>query len=307
MADQPITHLRYVALGVPDLAKQVSFFENEWGLTRVADDSGLDYFAAEGSPEPYIVRVRESDEKRVDLIAWGVADAAAVDQLASDLIAGGVSLISEPGALDQPGGGYGFRFFDLDGRTLEVSSDVTHRQHRKIEERESIPVRLSHVVINSTDVPATRAWYETHLGFRVSDSLGTFMHFMRCSPLHHSLAIANHSYASLNHVSFEMRGLDEYMRGTGRLMRAGHDVLWGPGRHKAGDNTFSYFSDPHGNVVEYTTALETIDEDTWHPHVYDFSDLDVQDQWGTAESPEDLIEHGKSVTQDPGLFVAPPV
>ena len=40
----------------------------------------------------------------------------------------------------------------------------------------------------------------------------------------------------------------------------------------AGNNTFSYFLDPHGNTIEYTTELEELDEDTWHPHLYDFSD-----------------------------------
>ncbi|MET3803095.1 hypothetical protein ABIB25_000079 [Nakamurella sp. UYEF19] len=46
----------------------------------------------------------------------------------------------------------------------------------------------------------------------------------------------------------------------------------GHGRHQAGNNTFSYFLDPHGNTMECTTGLETLDEDTWHPHLLDFSD-----------------------------------
>ena len=65
------------------------------------------------------------------------------------------------------------------------------------------------------------------------------------------------------------------MRGTGRLLRAGVEKIWGPGRHLAGNNTFSYFLDPHGNTVEYTTALEQVDEDTWHPHLYDFTQPEV--------------------------------
>ena len=101
------------------------------------------------------------------------------------------------------------------------------------------------------------AFYEKHLGFRLSDWLSDRMAFLRCSTEHHSLAIAKRTKVSLNHVSFEMRGIDEYLRGTGRLLRHGHKPLWGPGRHSAGDNTFSYFSDPHGNVVEYTTELHS--------------------------------------------------
>ncbi len=80
---------------------------------------------------------------------------------------------------------------------------------------------------------------------------------MRVNSWHHSLAIARGPHPSLHHASFELRGIDEYMRGTGRLLRAGVEKIWGPGRHLAGNNTFSYFLDPSGNTMEYTTELET--------------------------------------------------
>lgn len=307
ITDRPITHVRYLALAVPDLSKQAAFFQHDWGLTPVNNEDSVVHFAAEGSPEPFVIRTRQADERRIDVISFGAADAENVDALATRLSIAGTQMISEPDKLNSPSGGYGFRFFDLDGRTIEVSSDVQHRKHRKIEERESIPVRLSHVVVNSANPTATKNWYEKHMGFRLSDSLGDHMHFMRCSNLHHSFAIAHSRFASLNHVSFEMRGLDEYMRGTGRIMRTGRPVLWGPGRHLAGDNTFSYFLDPHGNTVEYTTALETIDEDTWHPHVYDLSQPEVADQWGTSGEIDDIVNNGKSMGVDPGLYVAPPI
>ncbi|MEV6493190.1 VOC family protein [Actinoplanes sp. NPDC051633] len=221
-------------------------------------------------------------------------------------------MVSEPGALQTPGGGYGFRFFDNEGRTVEISSDVAVRQHRKIEEGESIPVRLSHVVINSADPDSTRAFYEKHLAFALSDTLmhprmGEMMWFMRVNNWHHSMAIARGPHPSLHHASFEMRGIDEYMRGTGRLLRAGVEKIWGPGRHLAGNNTFSYFLDPHGNTVEYTTELEQIDEDNWHPHMYDFSDPAVSDQWGTANAMNEFVAKRSFNDPDKGLFVAPPV
>jgi catechol 2,3-dioxygenase-like lactoylglutathione lyase family enzyme len=307
-----LTHLRHVDLAVPDYARQLDFYAGIWGLTTVADDDGIAFLAAEGSPEQYVIRLRRAAEKRLDLVSYGAATAADVDALAEQLLAGGVRLISQPGAVDTPGGGHGFRFFDVDGRTVEVSADVAPREHRKIEAKESIPVRLSHVVLNSPDLDRTRAWYEQHLGFRLSDSLssphlGEVMHFMRISSQHHSMAIAKGPHTSLHHVSFELRGLDEYMYGTGRLLRAGVSKIWGPGRHMAGDNTFSYFMDPHGNTVEYTTELEQLDEDTWHPQVYDFSRPEVTDQWGTANPMSEIIAKESFNDVDPGVFIAPPV
>jgi catechol 2,3-dioxygenase-like lactoylglutathione lyase family enzyme len=312
MTQRLITHLRHVDLAVPDFAKQLDFYSGIWGLTPEHTDSGLAFLAAEGSPEQYIVRLREATDKRIDLISFGAANAADVDALAGQLAADGVRLIGEPDTLQTPGGGYGFRFFDNEGRTVEISADVEIRRHRAIEAGESIPVRLSHVVINSPKPDETRAFYEKHLGFRLSDTLmhprmGEMMWFMRINAWHHSMAIARGPHPSLHHASFEMRDIDSYMRGTGRLLRAGVEKIWGPGRHMAGNNTFSYFLDPHGNTIEYTTELELIDEDTWHPHLYDFSKPEVSDQWGTANQMNEFVAQRSFNDVDKGLFVAPPV
>ncbi len=149
MTERPITHLRHVDLAVPDLATQREFYTGLWGLTEEATDSGLSFLAAEGSPEQYVVRLRQSPDKRIDLIAFGAASPADVDALAARLAGDGVRLISEPGSLHTPGAGYGFRFFDNEGRTVEVSAEVAVRAHRRIEPREAIPVALSHLVVNS--------------------------------------------------------------------------------------------------------------------------------------------------------------
>src|SRR4051795_11932135 len=166
-----ITHLRHVDLAVPDFETQRTFYGDTWGLTETGTDSNLSYFAAEGSPEQYVVRLRQSDDKRLDLISFGAESAEAVDGLAAKLGAQGVQLVGEPGELQTAGGGYGFRFFDIDGRTIEVSSDVETRQHRAIEEGEAIPVRISHAVMNSNDPNKTKDFYENTLGFKLSDTL----------------------------------------------------------------------------------------------------------------------------------------
>ena len=312
MTESLITHLRHVDLAVPDFERQLGFYTRTWGLTTVASDSGIAFLAAEGSPERYVIRLRKAADKRLDLVSFGAAAAADVDAIAEHLIGAGVPIAAEPGSLTTEGGGYGLRFFDVDGRTIEVSADVATREHRKIEEQESIPVRLSHVVLNGTDPDATARWYSDTLGFRLSDTLagpemGTVMNFMRCNARHHSLAFARGPHVSLHHVSFELRGIDEFMRGTGRVLRSGTRMVWGPGRHLAGSNTFAYFLDPQNNTIEYTTELAELDEDTWHPHVYDMHDDEVQDQWGTANPMNELVARESFNDPDRGLFTAPPV
>ena len=137
--------------------------------------------------------------------------------------------------------------------------------------------------------------------------MGDVMHFMRCNHWHHSFAIARARTPRCTTSRFELRGIDEYMRGTGRLMRAGVEKIWGPGRHMAGDNTFSYFLDPHGNTVEYTTELELLDEDTWHPSVHDFSAARGHRPVGHRQRDERAGRQGVVQRPRPRLFVAPPV
>ena len=140
----PITHVRYVALATEDLARTVAFYQGIWGLYPVGGDGDVVFLGAVGSPKPCVLRVRAATERRTDLIAFGAKDRAAVDDLASVLASDGVRIAAEPGTLAVPGGGYGFRFFDLDGRLVEVSADVAAKPFREIEAGESVPRKLSH-------------------------------------------------------------------------------------------------------------------------------------------------------------------
>ncbi|HLF70988.1 MAG TPA: VOC family protein [Dehalococcoidia bacterium] len=304
MSKPAVTHLRHVAVAVPDFEADAEFYGGIWGLKRIDGEPNVAYFAAEGSPEQYIYRVRRANERRLDLIAFGVEDAAAVDALAAKLASEDVKFASEPGKLQTPGGGYGFRFFDPEGRTIEVSADVEARTPREVEPREAIPVALNHVVLNSNNRAATQAFYQEKLGFKLSDWV-PFMGFFRCNTNHHSIAIADNEAVNLNHVAFEVRGIDEMMRGAGRVLKDGRaKFMWGPGRHSAGDNTFYYFFDPQGNVSEYTAEVEQIlDEDAWKPREHAAGDV-----WNTSQrAAQPDLPPVRQSGDDPGLWVAPPI
>ena len=302
----PITGVRYVAEAVPNLRESVAFYGGVWGLTEVERDGDVVFFAAEGSDEPYVLRLRAAPEKHLDLVSFAVADRAGVDALAASLTSSGVRVDREPDSLTTPGGGYGLRFFDPDGRLVELSTDLTPRVARVLEPGESIPHKVSHIVLNSADLDATVTFYEQRLGFQVIDWLGDFMAFLRVGPDHHVLAMTRAPHSSFNHIAFDMRGLEEYLRGTGRLMRQGIRPVWGPGRHGPGDNTFSYFVDPNGNVAEYTSELQQLRPDdpycggVWTPSAED------NDQWGTGGLIEEFLPF--AINQpDPLLWTPSPV
>ncbi|MGH6989755.1 MAG: VOC family protein [Stellaceae bacterium] len=304
MSNPRVTKLRYIGLAGPEFATERRFLKEPWGLDEVAADGELAYFRAEGSAEPFVTRWRGAAKRSLDVIGFAAESRTAVDALAQQLTRAEVKLVSEPKRLDSPGGGYGFRCFDLDGHVLEISSDVEPGPARQLNRGESIPAQLSHVVLHAPDIQKTVAFYERYLGFKVSDWLGDFMCFLRCNEVHHSIAFIP-GPPCLNHVAYEMRDLDEMMRGAGRLLKAKMPLKWGPGRHTAGNNTFSYFLDPAGNTVEYTAEVDRVDDATWQPTVYP-PGFEITDQWGTSVLSDGPQGMGKPAP-DPALWQVPPV
>lgn len=303
-----VSHIRHVGLGVPDLAAALDFYGERWQLevVRVEDDR---LYLGAGCGESHSLRLRATPEPRVDLISLAADSPAEVDLIAERVARHPQGkLLGDPGERQDLGGGYAVRFLDCDGRTLEVSADVVGRVFRPLEPTESRPKGISHIVLNTPDLQAARAFYEAVLGFRVTDWVEDIMCFLRTGPAHHIVAFTRAPHTSLNHVAFEVQDIDGFMRATGALMRFGIAPLWGPGRHGVGNNTFSYFQDPSsGFVLEYTTAAQVIDEEHgWTPKVYPAT-AQTADQWGTANARDELVSATLIGTPDPGLWTPPPV
>lgn len=295
-----VTEIRYVGYAVPDLEAERAFYRDKWGLREVAERDGLVYFAAHGSDEAYVVRLRQDAVKRVDVIAFAADTRADVDELHRKVTEAGCRVISPPAELNSFGGGYGFRFFSPDGLVFEVSSDVARGDARQLQRWEGIPEKISHIVLHSPKHKAAVDFFIEVLGFRLSDWLGDFMAFLRCNEWHHRVAVLP-GPPCLNHVAYDMHSVDDMMRGVARLKSQAVDIRWGPGRHTAGNNTFSYFTTPHEFAVEYTSELERVDDATWQAQVHKPS-ATTMDQWGIGiGGPQTMPEP----QPDAGLFKAP--
>lgn len=306
-ANCPITGLRYIAVAVENFDETLAFYTQLWGLEAVSvEPNGLAYLASPTDRAAFILRLRKADAKRVDLAAFSCGSAGEIDGLFQRMAEAGVMIDRVPGPLSSPGGGYGLRFFDCDGRLIEVSADVAHRTPGGTTMR-GVPLSLSHIVFNTVDIKKTLAFYENILGLKLSDWLADFMCFVRCATSqHHIVAFSQAPHFALNHVAYEVGSIDAQMRGTGRLIRAGHKLIWGPGRHGAGDNTFSYFLDPAGNICEFTTEMEEVDDATWSVRRFETTD-EAQEQWGTGGLVTDNMIPVMFNSPDAGLWQSAPV
>ena len=292
-----VTEIRYVGYGVEDFAAERAFYAEDWGLVEVAAEPGMAWFKTHGHDEHHVLRLRQAEVNHVEVMALAADSQGDVEALHAAVASAGCTIVHPPCELDAPGGGYGFRFFSPDGLPFEISSGVARSTKRAMERWEGVPVKISHIVLHSPDPQGAVRFFTEVLGFRVSDWLGDFMCFLRCNSAHHRLAILP-GPPCLNHVAYDMLGVDDMMCGASRLSQRGTELRWGPGRHKAGNNAFSYFVTPNGFAVEYTAELEEVDFEAHQPTVHPPGPR-VMDQWGIGTGGPQTMPHPAA---DPCLF-----
>ena len=293
-----ITHLRHVGILSPDLNKQQQFYGSIWGLDQIAEANDAVYFRG-ASPEHYLLSLHPAQRCGLHHIAFGMNDETEVDRTARELQSRGIRLLAEPQRLDEPGGGYGFRFIDPEGRCIELSAGVV--QHQGGWQSKSVqPHSICHAVLNTAQIDAMIEFYTIILGFRISDWSEQQMVFLRCNTKHHSIAFNRAPHASLNHVAYLVSNVDEVMRGMVNMRKHGFEPGWGPGRHGPGNNIFCYFKEPLEYVVEYTSDIDYIQDEASHEAKVWPRIPELIDRWGTAGPPGAEIRHAMEGKPDPG-------
>ena len=289
MPASPAGQLRSIAIGVTDLDAAEQFYNQTWHLETVARTADAAYLRGSGSFH-HILSLHRSSVPEVRNVTFSVASAADLELIAARTEAAGGRLLQPLHAVTEPGGGQALVLADPQGRVLRF----VHGDER-VEARSQgdSPVRITHVVFNSSDVTVAQAFFEQALGFQLSDRT-RIMAFMRCNSDHHSIALADADADTLNHIAFVMPDLDAVMRGAGRMSDAGWPIEWGVGRHGPGNNVFSYFVGPDDFVIEYTADVLQVDDSyrvggpsdwTWPPGRFD--------QWGVSKPPSDRIKQAQ--------------
>lgn len=281
------TAVRSFEIGVKDLAQSKTFYSEVWGLSVVHEDADSCALRATG-PEHHAIVLHRRPELGLVRVNLAAADRDAVDDIHRQVKAAGGTLLGAPAPFAGPGGGYGFACRDIEGREIRVLAEVA--RHADVKDVHDRPRKLSHVVLNSVNADAATAFYSQAFGFRLSDQT-QIMDFIRCNSDHHSIAFARDQATTFNHSAWEMPSWDGLMYGAGRLKEAGYAVEWGLGRHGPGANIYTYFVEPNGYAIEYTTEVQQIDEATHKPG----TPKDWQrgpnrmDRWGFSPPPSERM------------------
>ncbi len=273
-----------VIFGASDLQTCRQFFL-DWGLSLYSESAQeLVFTSLNGcrvvvahSDKPGLAPGVEADPTLREVV-WGVANTAELERVRQ-------ALQQQPGYVDQGG-----RVGCTDPTGLAVRVQVTQKHALQLEcaktntwgERPRVdqaspayeratPIEVGHVVFFVTDLAATSAFYQEHLGFVVSDSYPGRGCFLRCAPQggHHNLFLLQlpQPRAGLNHVAFTVRDVHEVFGGGLHMSRCGWDTELGPGRHPISSAIFWYFVSPAGALVEYYSDEDELTQ-AWQPREF---------------------------------------
>ena len=290
-----IAKLGYAGFNTSNVEAMLAYYTNVIGFTLV--ERGGDGSAYLRSVlDHHTIALYPAKENGLRHIGFQIGGGQTLKEAAAQLREQGIAVETQSDA--QPGVAEQLQFTDPSDMTLHLY-ETMEQVHSGFPEAGIVPEKLGHVALAVHDPKKSADFYQDVLGFRVSDWIEDFFVFMRCSPDHHTMNFLRTKYQKMHHIAFQLKDWAHVQRACDHLYNHQIPLVWGPGRHGAGHNIFTYHRDPDGQFVELFTELDIIlNEDLgyfeprpWHeefpqkPKVWK-DGLDATNHWGTLPSPE---------------------
>jgi catechol 2,3-dioxygenase-like lactoylglutathione lyase family enzyme len=122
------------------------------------------------------------------------------------------------------------------------------------------PYGLQHVALYTQHLESMVEFYTESLGFDISDWLLRERVWLRCNTDHHTVLFIQ-GESGIDHIGFGVANSAELLRWADYLGQQAVPLLWGPGRHGAGNDLFIRFADADGLHIELST--ETMQYYDW--------------------------------------------
>ena len=260
-----IAALGYVRIGMRDPGAWAGVGEEILGFRPQRRADGSVHLRMDSAPSRFIVERAERDG--FICAGWQCA-ATDYSRLAGSLAGHGVALESgSPGECDARAVHAFVRGADRSGNAFEIfhgRETPASAFTSPVDGVEFVAddLGLGHVVLPAAEHAATSAFYQNHLGFRMSDELTLpppaegapemCIHFLHASnPRHHSLGLFNGPAPSgVVHLMVEMTTLDAVGACLDRVNAAGLPITATLGRHVNDGMVSFYFLAPGGIPLE---------------------------------------------------------
>lgn len=271
--------LGYVGIGAKKPAAWDAFAVDVLGLGRskAGSDGANRYWLDDFS---YRLAVHEDPRDDILYVGWEVTDRRALETLGKRLSEMGVKWAELDRAQCRERRVTGaIRFTDPNGIDSEAFfGPVTERErafHSPTLRSKFVTgdQGVGHIALAIDDMATNLDFYCKGLGFGLSDTLvreidgqELEVHFIHCSPRHHSLALAPLALGKrLAHLMIEVEGIDDVGLALDAAMVRGIPMPGTLGRHVNDHVVSVYIDTPSGFQVEFGCGGRRVDRESWRP------------------------------------------
>ncbi|OWU83151.1 glyoxalase [Oceanicola sp. 22II-s10i] len=256
---QLVFAIGHVKLNTTDMDALVKDSTDVLGL-RVTNRTDSEVWLSANGRAAELVVVR-ADEKSFHTIGLEALTADDVAAAKANVEGAGCRILSDEPSLSCMDAGV--TFATPEGLRFEIHTPTRDDLYRPRYDTVGVgPRRLDHVNLISPNPDATRHQLTAICGMRMSEKLAndslTWMY--GGNRQHHILGLVKGA-VGVHHYSFEFPEFNMYCRLGDILDRHDRQLIWGPGRHRPGDNTYAYYYDPAGCIVECSGPMAIIPDD----------------------------------------------
>ena len=246
-----VKRLRHVSFASPNVEAQLDYYQSIIGLAVIGRDDRRIILGTD-SDELTLV-LEHGPASRLTAIAYEVAPGLDLSDLQKSLAS--LNIKSEVRSDTAPGIPKTLVFDDPDGLRIELFSRWDFC--KPVEPVRGLAVaKLGHVALYTPDPERAAKFFESVLGFRVSDRIEENFVFLRCGPEHHAMNFARGTEARIHHLAFELRDASHMHQACDLLGRNKFQILWGPVRHGPGPNVAVYHHNPDRYLIELYYSMD---------------------------------------------------
>jgi biphenyl-2,3-diol 1,2-dioxygenase len=269
--------LGYLGLTVSDVDAWTAFGSNILGLMPAVGSGSERRFRTDELAWRIALQAGAQDD--LAYVGFEVAGPAELEEMRTRLRDAQIAFRDADAALVQARGVTGLvTCEDPDGLPVEIYYGPSERTEAPFSSPAAVSgfmtgdQGLGHVVLTTSDIDKSRAFYQGVLGFRLSDIIhmqmgpqfGFDMEFFHCNPRHHTLALVPvPAPKRMHHFMLQVGTLDEVGFALERAEAAGVPITATLGRHTNDHMVSFYARTPSGFEVEFGCGARTVDDATW--------------------------------------------
>lgn len=261
-----VNAIGHIQINVADVGGVVRDATGILGLRVTHTGSGQTWLSSNGRAAEVVLH--HSGENATRTIGLEAPTAEAVREAAARVAGAGCRVVAARPSLECMA--EAVTFATPEGLRFEIHTPIRDILYGRRHPTTGVgPDRIDHINIITPDPAATRAQLERIGGLRLSEKLvdDSLSWMYAGNRQHHILGVVRGS-VGLHHYAFEVPDFTCYLKLGDLLDRADKQLLWGPGRHRPGDNTYAYYTDASGAMIECSGGMAMIaDHAAYEPKV----------------------------------------